>query len=1291
MTLQRIGRKLLKITGVLLGFLLILLTVFHLWFISRAKTLLEDTVEKRSDGKLKLRIDKLRYNYFNHRMVIKNAVFLTTDSNTAPTAYRFAVKEIRLDLKALLPLVLHDQLLIDSLRLMSPDIKVTTLRLSKDSINRKSKDVSIPYEMGKVYNSIRDALEVLRVTRFQIDDGTFTLLNKAQPGQGPLRISNIRVEIDNLRVDTTVLAGKEKLLFSDNVVLHSHHQDFLFPDGRHRLAFSGFRINLKSQLVEFDSCTIAATRTDSALSSFHVFFDTLKLTRIDFDTLYRSEVIKADSVYCLNPKFELITESGKKKSGKRPGPQLEKIVQQLTGNLLLGFVIVENADFNIRNTRDGVPSSFTFSRNNFEMQGLSIDQDAEKPIKVKSFAMAIRNYENFIKDSSYSIQFDSVRFKDDQFILSNFLFHKLDRGRILNSFRVPRFFLEGLSWDDLVFERKLRAKSVVMIEPDINYNASADPRKKQGLFQSLGVVNEFMDLDQLEIVNGRIDLKLKKDLRVRLENASLSVQSQSLLSSTRLAGIKNSLNGLHFDKGIILAGNTTVEMNDIRYTGESGKFKAGTIRIYDSEKKLNAVFEETTVDKLVVDEENGNVVTEGIGWQKGDIAIPGTGGYENTAKSSSVIELKNIRGNNTNFSGTFNGNNVSARLKTIRLDELVNRPGSRILLKGFASDGEQLKLQTANLDLTVADYSMTDSAFSSLREVALKVNGQTIKAAISIPVITAVPQLLRLMNGELVLDAVNITHPFIHLEKTPPPSVTQGKMPVFPKMEIGAVTITAPRIHFTDQNDNGTLTLNWNEKGRPSGSLQVTGLVSSGKDNADLFMKTTGFQLADFTFTSRGGRSFTTGDGVAEGQIRDLSIKLKTAGSPDTAATGWKGDLSHLLLRDLRFDSIGKNKGRLFLASAKLADLQIGSATTGNIQQLARANSFFRIENSTGHYADANNLFAWSNAGFNRNSNILSLDSFSFRPALEKDSFLTTKRFQTDYIQAGSGSVKIGPVDFNALIIDRILDVKKISITDAYFSDYKDKNMPFNPGIIKPLPVEILKKIPLKLVADTVQFINGSVLYTELNEKTKRAGIIPVKRMTVLLHQVKNYNITATDSLEIYATGYILDTVWTKLRVKQSYLDTAGGFRMTVRMKPGDLTVLNSVLIPLASVKLLSGKLDTLDLRAVGREYLAMGEMKMYYEDLKIQVLEDGKEDKKTLRTRLLSFIANNLVIRNKNKSRTGEVFFIRHRDRSAINYLVQITFSGMASSTGAKNFNKQIRRYRKELREKGLPLFDKE
>jgi hypothetical protein len=265
-------------------------------------------------------------------------------------------------------------------------------------------------------------------------------------------------------------------------------------------------------------------------------------------------------------------------------------------------------------------------------------------------------------------------------------------------------------------------------------------------------------------------------------------------------------------------------------------------------------------------------------------------------------------------------------------------------------------------------------------------------------------------------------------------------------------------------------------------------------------------------------------------------------------------------------------------------------------------------------------------------------------------------------------------------------------VNDAYFYDHKDKSLPFNAGIIKPLPVNMIKKIPFKLAIDSIEFHNALVEYTEVNEKNKLAGTIPVTRMSVRLFNLKNYNLSDKDSFSIRAIGYLMDSVWTRLHLKQSYLDSLGGFLVTLRMKPGDLQVLNSALVPLASIKLISGKLlDTVDMRAVGREYLALGEMKMFYEDLKIQLLKNGQETNRSFMTKLVSFLANTFVIKTNNRSQKGNVFFIRPRDRSAINYLVKIAMSGMASSVGAKSNKKMMRQYRKELEKRGLPPIDLE
>jgi hypothetical protein len=310
-------------------------------------------------------------------------------------------------------------------------------------------------------------------------------------------------------------------------------------------------------------------------------------------------------------------------------------------------------------------------------------------------------------------------------------------------------------------------------------------------------------------------------------------------------------------------------------------------------------------------------------------------------------------------------------------------------------------------------------------------------------------------------------------------------------------------------------------------------------------------------------------------------------------------------------------------------------------------------------------------------------------PVLSRDSFIARQSYQTDYFTLKTKAVNIGPFDIDRFIRNNTLNIGTASINNLTFTDYKDKQLPFNAGVIKPLPVTMLRMIPQKLSIDTIQIDNANVVYTEFNDKTKKAGVIPVTRMMVRLLTVKNYNIQPTDSLRIHATGYLMDSIWMRLRVKESYTDTLGAFLMTLRVKPADMTVLNAVLIPLASIKLESGFLDTLTLRAVGREYLSLGEMQMFYHNLKIRFLRNGEDIKKTFSNSVISFLANSLIIKKNNKSRTGNVFFIRNRDKSAINYLIKIAMSGMASSAGIKSNKKMLRRYKKELEKRNLPSID--
>ena len=188
------------------------------------------------------------------------------------------------------------------------------------------------------------------------------------------------------------------------------------------------------------------------------------------------------------------------------------------------------------------------------------------------------------------------------------------------------------------------------------------------------------------------------------------------------------------------------------------------------------------------------------------------------------------------------------------------------------------------------------------------------------------------------------------------------------------------------------------------------------------------------------------------------------------------------------------------------------------------------------------------------------------------------------------------------------------------------------------------------------------------------------------ISRIKNRDIAFDDSLVFSIDAFLMDSALIKLRVKQSYSDPQSGFLMTLRMTPTSLTFLNPVVAPLSNVKIVSGTIDSFSLRAIGKEDLALGEINMYYHNLRIKLYKNAELNQTSFMKDVASFLANKFVIRKNNNGKPGIVYFERLRDRSFFNYIVRMTFSGMAASIGVKKNKKYINQYERQLQLKNLP-----
>lgn len=1266
MALKRFSKKFLKVTAYVLGGIIALLIAFHFWFVNHAEQLIEELVESRSKGKLKLEVRKFKFNWFSNKMELRNAVFYSTDTLKASTAYRLNVKTIRVQVTKVLPLIFEKKVLFDSLHLIDPDIVVTKLRL-KDTTAAGDTSMSIPQEMGKVYNSIQDALQVLQVSRFQLENGKFTLINKTRPADFPVSITNLFLSLDNLEVNTSSLAKKDKIFFSENVIINTHQQNIIFPDRRHRLSFQNFHVNVLNRVAEFDSCTISANKGDSAKAAFSIFFDKILMKNIDFDTLYHSEVIKADSVFCINPRFQLNVDLVKRTDPGKSPPRLDELVQQLTGDMQLAFVSVQNGSFNINTTREGRPSSFTSDNNNFELQGLRIRKAAARPLVVDKFVMAIHNYENFLRDSAYAMQFDSILINNNRISLSNFGYQELENNQPVNNVTMSQFELQGLSWDNLVFDRQLKAQNVVLYHPVINYNFTLSKDKKN-IFQTLDAIGDILQLDNLDIADGQVNLFFKNNIRLQLENADISVLGHQLVDAKKPASIRKSITGLNFKKGILKMKDITAELSDVRFDGINQRLIAGNAIIKNKDgTDINA--SGVSIESMIVDDELQQINLDGVRWEKASLRLSAFTG-KNKPNSSGYI-LKNVAGTNTIVSTGNDKKSFSVKLTNFSADEISSVNG-KLYSNGLATTGSDFKWKDSTFLLNIQAFQVADHQPSFFTNVSYVAKNSPNSTDITIPSLSMTPDINNLIDGKIFTDAVSVIKPVIRINLSKSESLT-GEKQLFPEAVIDKMVVRQPELYYINTTTKGTSSLEW--KQMDNDNFFELDNLEMNKNSKSLSAGQLRFDISNFIYSNSAGRTFDAGKGKINAIITNLKIHQN-----EIDAWDWQGNIQSLNAENFVLDSIDKKAGNLTIVTAKLNDLAISSSSLLNFRELAKQNTSFNLKEVTGSYHNITDQLNWYNAAYDKRTKYFSTDSIFYRPTKDRDEYIASQPYQSDYTTIKTGSINIGPFDINRYINDTILDLGVIGITNGFLTGFRDKRKELQPGLIKPLPVNILKKIPLHLLADSIILNNARVEYEELNDKTNASGKIIVTELNGHISHVKNFNFENSDSLHIRATGRIQDSILTKLNVRESYADSSGNFLMTVKMSPADIRVLNPVLIPLASVELKSGRIDTLVVQVTGNDDLAYGKIKMIYHDLKVKVYKT-KDGKQVPASGFTNFIAN-LLIKNKNKDNTDGVFFERWKDRSPLNYIVKITMSGISGSVGFKKDRKALRKYKKQIRE---------
>ena len=1262
-------RRFLRLTLIFFGVIALILFGLHIWFVNNARRIMQNIVYSQSHGKLKLELSQLSFNFLTSHLQVKGANLVSTDSATAAASYRIVFGKLSVCVGSFWPLLFKDEISIDSIEVEHPQITVTQWRA--DTAKKKNiAELSIPRQMGRLYNSMLDGLEAFDIHRILISNASLRLVNKINGGEEPVYISNINFSL----VRTSRAAGRRDEYIPDerSVDLTTINQDIALPGGRHRLAFRRFSLNLFNKRIQLDSCTVTAATGDTANSNYTIFFDKLLLSGVDFNAMYQYNLIKADSVYCDNPQFNINihTLAAKRGNGERPDPN--KIIQELTGDLDLAYVGVKSAGIHINITGKTTRSLFNSNKDNFEMRGLRINADSSRPVVVDRFAMLVRDYHLYNQDSSSAYTFDSIQFLNNKVTLNNFSVvtsSSPDKKRSERDFRIPYFELTGLDWYQLIFEENLVAKEAVLYNPVIRYvnrlPKKAPKGKKTDIFRSLRLVDELITVGKISVVNGQINMVLGPQTSLDIQNANLSLNN----TEEGYSELRQAVSRLSFSRARIKVKEITAVIHNAAYSGKE-LIHADQVMLSTTNNSIKGTVSNVFINNILVDENSERIVIDGLKWSGASINLQKMA--EQKKKKATDIQLTNIRGNNTTLFYSSGSNKITTEIQLFRLASLLRSAGG-MHVKGIEVKGSSFQMKGEDLSVTAAGYHISSDRISQLSGIAVsQVKGRD-TLLFSAPRLSFSSDMSALLSGDMEFASVDITRPLLRVNNwnNDTSKKTAGQSP---SLSITQVNMQEPDIRISiNKNDSSTL-INL----PPSANSSIkTSRVQVDKEGVKL--GTVSIHTNSATLVKRTGEVV----GVEKGRV---DIELSGLQYLPGESPSWAVVVNSLHLKNPNRFSIGKNKNSLQLSETSIGNLSLSSGSVTDVVKLLKENVSAWVRTTTGHYIGSTTTLRWFNADYNSGKKTLSLDSFQYHPTQPLDSVMAHTPFQTDYITVQTGAVLMKGFSLDRFEKDSSLIADTMQVDHPVITIYRDKLPPFLAGKLKPLPVEMLGNISMPIHVKGLKLVDGLLQYSERNAKSRAVGTLSLTHLDAEVANLKNRDHDDTDSMTIAMTAYLMDSAWIGLRVRESYTDSLKGFLMTLRMRPTPMSFLNPVVVPLSNVRITSGTIDSFHLRAIGRSDLAIGEMQMYYRDLRIQLVKGGDSSKTGLGGRIASFLANAFLIRKNNKGRTGIVYLKRATDRSFFNYLVKMTFSGMATSIGIKKNKKYLRQYKKELKERNLP-----
>lgn len=303
----------------------------------------------------------------------------------------------------------------------------------------------------------------------------------------------------------------------------------------------------------------------------------------------------------------------------------------------------------------------------------------------------------------------------------------------------------------------------------------------------------------------------------------------------------------------------------------------------------------------------------------------------------------------------------------------------------------------------------------------------------------------------------------------------------------------------------------------------------------------------------------------------------------------------------------------------------------------------------------------------------LKLSKFRMNPLYPEMEFSRKFQTQQDRYDISFSEILLSDIDFVKLNTQRRLIASKLLINGGKVDVFMNRALPpvvFDKG--RNYPHMALKRLKLRTRLDSLVIKSTDISYSEYNPKSEKKGTVTFNRLNATIRNVTNdsLSVAANNWASAKTSARLLNTAAINVNINFNLSSANGEFNFDGTIGKFDMRVLNKLTRNMSLAEIESGTINKAEFKVSGNLRSSTGYIKLFYNNLKVNLLKNDEKSDKLEKKGVISTLANALVIKNDNPGddgvlRVGKTNAERDNSGSFFNLMWKSIFAGIKESVG--------------------------